>query len=145
MPLIYSAYRTINVTEEQTGDAFEISSALSGGDTLTAGKPVSLLIKVKVKRKQAEHIMIEVPIPSGCSYASKPQSYYGGEAHREYFNEKVAIFCERLPEGSHTFTIPLLPRYPGTCLLNPAKVELMYFPVIHASNRLRKVTINRYE
>jgi hypothetical protein len=145
MPLIYSAYRTTNVIEEQTGDAFEVSSALSSGDTLTAGQPTALVVDVKVKRKQAEHIMIDVPIPSGCSYASKPQSYYAGEVHREYFNEKVVIFCERLPEGIYTFTIPLLPRYSGTYLLNPAKVELMYFPVIHANNRLRKVTINRYE
>jgi hypothetical protein len=145
MPLIYSAYRTVNVIEEHTGDAFEVSSVLSGGDTLTAGRPVSLTVEVKVKRKQAEHIMIEVPVPSGCSYASKPQSYYGGEVHREYFNEKAVLFCERLPEGTYTFTIPLLPRYSGTCLLNPAKVELMYFPVIHANNHLRKITINRRE
>ncbi|MDR1200668.1 MAG: carboxypeptidase-like regulatory domain-containing protein [Tannerellaceae bacterium] len=143
MPLIYSAYRTTSVFEEKTGDAFDVSSTLSCGDTIVSGQPVTLSVEVKVKQKNAEHVMIEVPIPSGCSYVSKPQSYNGGEVHREYFKEKVIIFCERLSEGTYTFTIPLLPRYSGKYILNPAKVELMYFPVINANNRLRKITINR--
>lgn len=144
MPLIYSAYHITRVFKERTGDAFEVSSTLlNTGDTVIAGKPATLSVEVKVKQKNAEHVMIEIPVPAGCSYAAKPQSYYGREVHREYFKEKTVIFCEKLPEGTYTFNIPLLPRYSGKYILNPAKVELMYFPVINANNSLRKVTINR--
>lgn len=114
MPLIYSAYSKKYVTKENIGDAFEISSKiLSVGDTLVAGVPVTLTVKVKVKQKNAEHIIIEVPIPAGCSYASKPNYFYNREVHREYFKEKTAIFCEKMPEGEYEFNIELLPRNTG--------------------------------
>lgn len=141
MPLIYTSYSMKRVINERSGDAFEISSYLSGGDTLTAGKTTSLIVKLNVKQKNAEHVMIEVPIPAGCSYASKNNYYYGTETHREYFKEKTVIFCERLPEGTHHFTISLLPRYSGKYILNPAKAEMMYFPIINANNDMRNVSI----
>jgi hypothetical protein len=142
MPLIYTAYSMKRIKEGQSGDAFEISSEISSGDTLTAGIPVNLLVTVKVKQENAEHVMIEIPIPAGCSYVDKLQHYYyNREVYREYFKEKTVIFCEKLPVGTYTFNIRLLPRYTGSYILNPAKVELMYFPVIHANNDLRKVNI----
>ena len=141
IPLIYTAYSRKRVHQAQPGEAFEISSELEGGDTLTAGNPIRLTVTVKVKQKNAEHVMIEVPIPAGCSYASKGRSgYYYNETHREHFKEKTVIFCESLPEGTYHFTIQLLPRYTGRYILNPAKVEMMYFPTIHATNDQRKVS-----
>ncbi|MCL1867983.1 MAG: hypothetical protein FWF72_03430 [Paludibacter sp.] len=62
--------------------------------------------------------------------------------HREYFKEKTAIFCQRLPQGKHTFYIDLLPRFSGKYTLNPAKIELMYLLVINANNDLRKLIID---
>ncbi|MDR1335306.1 MAG: carboxypeptidase-like regulatory domain-containing protein, partial [Tannerella sp.] len=144
MPLIFSAYRTKYVTGKNTGDAFEVKTILSHGDTLTAGVPVTLTVEVEVKQKNAEHVMIEVPVPAGCSYPSKrPHHYgrYGPETYRESFKEKTVIFCESLSQGSYTFDIDLLPRYTGRYILNPAKVEMMYFPVINSNNDLRKVEI----
>ncbi|ULT29022.1 hypothetical protein KUH03_29600 [Sphingobacterium sp. E70] len=72
---------------------------------------------------------MEVPIPAGCSYESKLNGYYWKEAHREHFKDRVVIFCNKLSKGAHLFEIDLLPRYTGTYTLNPAKAELMYFPV----------------
>lgn len=141
MPLIYTAYSYRLVTDEHISDAFDVKSSLNE-DKLTAGTPVSLSVMVNVKQEKAEHVMIEVPIPAGCSYASKGRGYYSGrEVHREYFKEKVVIFCEDLPKGTYTYNIELLSRYTGRYTLNPAKVELMYFPVINANNDLRKVDI----
>ncbi len=144
MPLIYSAYKMRYVTEENTGDAFEVKTTWSHGDTLTAGVPVTLRVEVKVKQKNAEHVMIEVPIPAGCSYRSD-QPYYDErnreETYRESFKEKTVIFCERLPQGNYTFEIDLLPRYTGRYTLNPAKAEMMYFPVINSTNSMRKIEI----
>jgi uncharacterized protein YfaS (alpha-2-macroglobulin family) len=146
IPLIYSAYQLKWVTTGYTGDAFEIETRLNN-DNLTTKKKTTLHVTVQVKQKNAEHLMIEVPIPAGCSYDSKTtnyDSYYkasGQEVYREHFKDRVAIFCENLPVGTHEYRIELLPRYSGSYTLNPAKVEMMYFPVIHANNDERKVSI----
>jgi uncharacterized protein YfaS (alpha-2-macroglobulin family) len=105
-----------------------------------------LWVTLQVKQKNAEHVMIEVPIPAGCSYASKNMNfgYYanpGREVYREYFKDRVVIFCEKLPVGIYQYKIELLPRYSGRYSLNPAKVEMMYFPVIHSNNDERRVMI----
>ncbi|GHV58045.1 hypothetical protein FACS1894182_08650 [Bacteroidia bacterium] len=144
IPLIYSAYQLKRVTKEYIGDAFEIQTRLNA-DSLTAGEKTTLYVSVQVKQKNAEHVLIEVPIPAGCSYDSKaafsayiPQR---GEFYREYFKDRVAIFCENLPVGTYEYRIELLPRYSGRYWLNPAKVEMMYFPVIHSTNGERTVRI----
>ncbi|MDR0799535.1 MAG: carboxypeptidase-like regulatory domain-containing protein [Dysgonamonadaceae bacterium] len=143
MPLIYSAYKMKRVTTENQGDAFEISTELNR-DSLQAGVPVTMYATVKVKQKNADHVMIEIPIPAGCSYTTKNNYYrygYNREVYREYFKDRIAIFCESLPMGEYTYSIELSPRYTGKYILNPAKVEMMYFPVIESNNELRKVEI----
>ncbi|MFV0507358.1 MAG: hypothetical protein ACK5L5_11770 [Bacteroidales bacterium] len=47
----------------------------------------------------------------------------------------------KLTKGKHEFAVELLPRYVGSYTLNPAKVELMYFPTFNASAEVRKVEI----
>ena len=142
--LIYSAYSYRRVTTANLGDVFEVSTSISGGDILKAGIPVTLRVKVVVKRDDAEYVMIEAPIPASCSYATQPspQFRFGNEVHREHFKEKTVIFCERLPIGTHYFNIELLPRYTGRYTLNPAKIELMYLPVVNANNEMREVEVN---
>ncbi|MDR0232825.1 MAG: carboxypeptidase-like regulatory domain-containing protein [Dysgonamonadaceae bacterium] len=145
IPLIYSAYKIKRVIAENQGEAFEINTRMNT-DTLQAGVAATLTVAVKVKQKNAEHVMIEVPIPAGCSYASKNNySRYGygsgREVYREYFKNRVVIFCESLPIGEYIYSIALLPRYTGKYILNPAKVEMMYFPVIESNNGIDKVVI----
>ena len=154
LPVYCSDYVYENVKTQNIGEVFEVttnfvqkgkySNDISVGNTLSAGKPVFLRVDVKVKKPDCEYVMLEIPIPAGCSYNSKQQYYYSyNEVHREYFKEKTAIFCQRLPQGEHTFYIELLPRFSGKYSLNPAKVELMYLPVINANNDLRKVEIGQ--
>jgi len=112
--------------------------ALSG-DTLKAGTPVKLVAEVTVFR-ESPYLMMELPIPAGCSYESKPVNYRK-ETHREYFKHKTSIFCERLGIGTHRFEVELTPRYTGSYQLNPAKVELMYFPVFQANAAGRRVRV----
>ena len=107
--------------------------------TLKAGKPVILYANITVK-KSSEYILIEIPIPAGCSYNDKKDDYRN-ESYREYFKEKVSIFCNRLSQGNYTFEINLLPRYNGTYYLNPAKAELMYFPVFYGREKMKQVDI----
>ncbi|WEK18317.1 MAG: hypothetical protein P0Y49_16115 [Candidatus Pedobacter colombiensis] len=77
------------------------------------------------------------PIPAGCSYENKMQSFWGVETHREYFKHKTSIFCTRLKKGSYTFTVQLMPRYSGNYVLNPAKAEMMYFPVFYGREDMK--------
>ncbi|MEO9850174.1 MAG: carboxypeptidase-like regulatory domain-containing protein [Reichenbachiella sp.] len=137
-----TAYQTVwetNPTNNMTN--FSLETRFENGDhTLVAGKPEKLLVDLEMKH-DADYVMIEVPIPAGCSYGSKKQMY-GNESHREYFKEKVAVFYKHLSEGSHRFEIDLIPRYDGIYSLNPAKIELMYFPTINANVEMKKVRIN---
>ncbi|SIT82388.1 carboxypeptidase-like regulatory domain-containing protein [Pontibacter indicus] len=143
LPLYLTAYQTHwNASPEPVQKDFVVKTSfkgMAGQAVLTAGMPVELVVEVEAKAN-ADFVMIEVPIPAGCSYDEKTgRGPY--EVHREYFRHKVAIFADRLPKGKHTYTIRLLPRYSGTYTLNPAKAELMYFPVFYGRTGLKGVTI----
>lgn len=140
MPLIFSAHTMKRRSKQHFGDAFDITTSIDAKQ-LEKGVPVTMEVKVNVKQDNAEHVIIEVPIPAGCSYENKNQSYGSYEVYREYFKEKVAVFSEKLPKGEYTYTFKLLPRYTGVYTLNPAKIEMMYFPVINSNNDLKKVEI----
>jgi len=107
---------------------------------LVAGKPTKLIVNLEVT-KDADFVMLNVPIPGGCSYGEKG-SYFKNEVHREYFKNETDIFCQKLKKGSYVFEINLIPRFNGKYTLNPSKVELMYFPSFNANNEVKKVTIN---
>ncbi|WP_278716096.1 alpha-2-macroglobulin family protein [Bacteroides caecimuris] len=139
-PLLYSVYSTKRVMDARESDAFKVEAVLEK-DSLVAGVPVMLTVTLQVKQEGAQYVMLEVPIPAGCSYASKPVNFSRSEVYREYFKEKTVIFSEKLPVGTYQFTIPLLPRFTGKYTLNPVKVELMYFPVVNANNEGRKIWI----
>lgn len=141
MPLILSSWTTKMQTEARTGEAFDIETRMHGDGRFAVGQVDTLMVTVRVRQAGADHVMIEVPIPAGCDYASKPQSRRGPEVHREYFKEKTVIFCEHMPQGEYTFRIALLPRFTGRYTVNPAKVELMYFPTVSSNNDLRRMEI----
>jgi len=48
--------------------------------------------------KKAEYVMIEIPIPAGCSYGENGDKRNYAEVHREYFKTKpiysVKIFLQ---------------------------------------------------
>lgn len=117
-----------------------IDNILSDHVHLKAGKPAKLVVEVEVKQ-EAEYVMLEVPIPAGCSYEEKSTNY-SFEVHREYLIHKTSIFCQQLRKGKYQFIINLLPRYTGVYTFNPAKAQLMYFPVFYGRNGLKKVSIN---
>ncbi len=106
---------------------------------LQGGKTVNLEVSVTLKA-DAQYVQIEIPIPAGCSYESKPNSYWSGN-HCEYFKDKVVIFYNRLNKGSHLFKIELNPRFSGKYTLNPAKAELMYFPTFYGNENVKQVQI----
>ncbi len=111
--------------------------------TLVAGKTAALEVTVS-SNIASEYVMIEVPIPAGCSYQNKPQSWYWrlGETHREYFRDRVCIYMRNLKKGDHTFTLELMPRYTGVYHVNPAKAERMYTPLYYGRTGMKQVKID---
>jgi len=61
--------------------------------------------------------------------------------HREYRKDKVILFIEKMGKGEYSYEIELEPRYSGSYSLNPAKAELMYFPVFYGRNNIKNLTI----
>lgn len=145
MPVYLTAYQQFQNSNPQKVDKdFKVSTSLlqNGISTnvLKAGTATKLKVNVEVKA-DADYVMIEVPIPAGCSYQSKETAYWGIETHREYFKEKTAIFCTKLKQGKYEFEINLMPRYSGSYNLNAAKAELMYFPVFFGREAIKTVNI----
>ena len=127
---------------QAVAEAFTVQTHFDNATTtLTAGEPVTLTVDVQVK-KRADYVMIEVPIPAGCSYAEK-ENHSPYEVHREYFKEKTSIFCRQLLPGRYQFTIALLPRFAGSYTLNPARAELMYFPLFYGRNEKQVVSVTQ--
>ncbi len=137
-------YNRWDTSAAPSGNNFRLQSWFESNNKrvthLPAGEPVMMKVRVEVL-KNTEYVMLELPIPAGCSYKEKPQPGTNHELHREYFEDKVSVFCERLPKGSYEFEVPLLPRYEGRYTLNPAKAELMYFPVFYGKEGLKKISI----
>jgi len=121
---------------------FEITTRFDNGPSvkLESGQETKLIARVTVK-KDAEYVMINIPVPGGCSYGNKTNNRRI-ESHREYFRNETTIFCDYLPKGEYTFEIELIARYGGTYTVNPAKVELMYFPTF-SGTYYEKLRIHR--
>lgn len=105
-----------------------------------SGVPITLVTTVKFF-KSAEYVVVEIPVPSGFAYNGK-KGFYPGEVHREFYRDHVAIFLRHTVPGTRTFEIELMPRFTGHFIMNPAKVSLMYFPVISSNNEIKRITIN---
>jgi alpha-2-macroglobulin len=106
--------------------------------SIKSGERIKMIIGVDAL-KDAEYVMLQMPIPAGCLYANKTN--YSNGVYREFFKDKVAMFIESLPKGKHFFEIELEPRYNGTYMLNPTKVELMYYPTFFGRNDMKWVQI----
>lgn len=144
--LCFTAYQqTFNPLPEPHTGSYTVSTRLEQEGEIVSdlkqGIPARLIVTVDAK-EDSEYVMIEAPIPAGCSYLSKPQGRWGSyEVHREYWKHQTAIFCEYLPAGRHEFVIELEPRFSGRYTLNPAKAEQMYFPVLYGREALRRLSI----
>lgn len=146
LPVYFTAYQQfVNPKPERVSKDFTVSTSFSQeGITvkkLKAGVLAKLTVAVEAK-SDGDYVMIEIPIPAGCSYENKVQRYWGPETHREYFKNKTSVFCTKLKAGKYNFEIELMPRYSGNYLLNPAKAELMYFPVFYGREGMKRVGIN---
>jgi TonB-dependent SusC/RagA subfamily outer membrane receptor len=131
LPIYATAYQNHwNPKPAPVSAAFTVRTELAGQTgtrvVLRAGQPAELLVTVDVK-VEARYVLLEVPIPAGCSYGD-PAPTNSLETHREYLRHQTGVFLDRLPIGQHQFRIALQPRFRGVYTVNPAKAELVYFP-----------------
>ncbi len=128
-----------NESPEKVEEDFILTSKFDEGNTsFTAGKETTFKVNLNIQ-KEAEYIMLEIPVPAGFSYVSKTKQPF--EDHREHYKNKVNIYFTRLSAGSYNFDIKLLPRFSGSYHLNPAKASLMYFPVFYGRNEGKRVEV----
>jgi uncharacterized protein YfaS (alpha-2-macroglobulin family) len=141
--LYFTAWQKIhNPAPQPVNDKFEITTWFERNgiktEQLKAGEKVVMKIKVHVL-KDADYVQIEIPIPAGCTYTEKKQQSY--RAHAEFYKNKQVLFTENMPAGTYVFEIELEPRYSGFYHVNPAKAELMYFPVFYGRNEMKTTEI----
>ena len=144
LPVYATAYQTRwNPAPEAVAKPFTVSTTLAGQTarriSLRAGQPAELLVTVDVKA-EARYVLLEVPIPAGCSYGPAPTPN-ALETHRENLRHQAGIFIDYLPIGKHTFRVALQPRYRGQYTLNPARAELVYFPTKFGRTGSKQVKI----
>ncbi len=141
----FTAYQQVFNTAPLAVDInFRIRSYFESGSkiisSLKAGEKVKMKVEVNAL-KDADYVQLEIPIPAGCTYGYKSNgSWY---EHREYFRDRVLIFIEKMSKGSYTYEIELEPRYNGKYTINPAKAELMYFPVFYGRDEIKRVEIKK--
>lgn len=124
------------------GFEIEVQMTVDGKAVSRLEKGVAAELRVKVEvEADAPYAMIEIPIPASCSYLSKTRRSNPQQLYRENFKDRAVIFCDRLPQGSHTFTIELLPHYTGRYHVNPAHARLMYYPTIFGRNAMTECSI----
>lgn len=138
-PIFLTAYQTtFNNDPEKVSKDFTVNTTL---DSLVMTKGEEIVFSAEItNEKDGEYVMVELPIPAGTSYVDRPRAS-GLEVHREYYRDRLAVFYESLPAGTHTIEVKLMPRYSGTYTINPAKVELMYFPTFYGREGMKKVVI----
>ncbi len=108
-------------------------------EVLKQGESLKLIIKVEAT-KDAEYVLIDVPLPAGCIPLpkSKTNPY---EASRANFKDKTSIYCGRLPKGVYYFEIDVQARFKGAFRLSPASAAMMYFPDEQGNTAVKRVEI----
>ncbi|MGI4761269.1 MAG: carboxypeptidase-like regulatory domain-containing protein [Janthinobacterium lividum] len=144
LPVYATAYQTRwNAAPAAAAAPFVVHATLagqaSGRVALPAGQPAELEVTVEVKA-EVRYALLEIPIPAGCSYGPPTAPNYV-EVHREYLKHQVGIFIDNLPAGKHTFRVALQPRYQGSYTLNPARLEMIYFPTKYGRTAGKRVNI----
>ena len=141
--IYFTAYQRIfKADPKPVKDKFIIKTSFRKNDqemtSIKNGEHITMQVSIDVL-KDAEYVMIDVPIPAGCTYAAKKNESW--DVYKEFYKDRVLIFAESLPKGVQQFEIELEPRYKGSYNLNPAKAELMYFPIFYGRNEMRRVEI----
>jgi uncharacterized protein YfaS (alpha-2-macroglobulin family) len=122
-PSIHDSVFAISTSFKQNGKA---SSILKSG--------VSTLYEIDIQSyKSGEHVMVEIPIPSGMKVISKKPTI-GQDDYVEYYKHKVVYYFSKLPMGMKHLSIQLMPVFKGEFIVPASKASLMYYPFVFGNS-----------
>ena len=112
MPVFFTAYQQAwNDKPERAAEGFTVSTLFRKDGkpvtTLHAGERVELVATVTAD-SDAEYVMVEIPIPAGCSYDSKEKGDFWKETHRN-------ITRRRSPSSATSSARGRIPSPSGSC------------------------------
>jgi hypothetical protein len=91
---------------------------------------------------RVRYVVLDVPLPAGLEGVSRTLGRGRGAAvlsgrrgwwisHEEQRPDRVVVFADDLPPGTHTHTIDLRSTSRGHFTFPPATAEAMYMPEVH--------------
>jgi alpha-2-macroglobulin len=132
---------------EPVSKDFEVKTKLvaKSGKAIKSGETITLSVDLNLT-KSADYTMLEIPLPAACEYllagdASDIRMKGVRSDFAEKFKEKTNIYFSNLTAGTYHFEIDLVARFSGVFSLNPAKAELMYFPIFFGREGIKKVVV----
>ena len=144
-PIYLAAHQETRLRDPKVNEKhFIVKTSYSkvDGATLKAGEVIDMSIQFQAK-KDAEYLVLDVPIPASCTYVDKGKGYL--ETHREYYRNKVSYFFKTLRRGEYELKIKLIPRFEGSFTQSPAQAHWMYFPTVAGWNESKRVSVLRGE
>ncbi|MDZ4287373.1 MAG: MG2 domain-containing protein [Prosthecobacter sp.] len=104
------------------------------------------LIEVELSvesKNDYEYVIIEDMKPAGFEpiEVQSGWSWEGLQSYKEFRDEKVAFFAERLPRGTHNLSYRVKAEIPGRFSALPTKIEAMYAPELKGNSTEWKARI----
>jgi uncharacterized protein YfaS (alpha-2-macroglobulin family) len=120
-----------------------VNTYFEGNKTkLKTAQKTKLIVELEVK-KDADYVMLKVPIPGGCMYTKEVQNYwFNNSYYTEQYKNKQNYYFSKILAGKYRYEIELTSIFSGKFSLNPAKIELMYFPVFFGREGEKSVVID---
>lgn len=142
-PVFVSVFEQKQNTHPQKVESnFVVNTYFEGNKTkLKTAQKTKLIVELEVK-KDADYVMLEVPIPAGCMYTKEVQNYwFNNSYYTEQYKNKQNYYFSKILAGKYRYEIELTSTFAGKFSLNPAKIELMYFPVFFGREGEKSVVI----
>jgi len=119
--------------------------------SLSLGEPA--VIDLTFENRVALHyVAIDVPLPAGLEVLQRdlgfgqaslmlsgPRSSF--VAHEELRADRIAVFADHLPPGTHRHTIYVRPTTPGRYILPSAQAEAMYEPEVYGRSTVSEIDV----
>ncbi|MBV9959035.1 MAG: alpha-2-macroglobulin, partial [Acidobacteria bacterium] len=108
-----------------------------------------IVVRLVLKGKPAQRIMIEDPIPAGAEQVTRASniefdystnSWSDWFSAREFRDQKTLYFLNEF-DGEVMFQYVMRVQIPGEFLINPARAELMYNPSVQANTASARMLI----
>jgi uncharacterized protein YfaS (alpha-2-macroglobulin family) len=118
-------------------EALPENASVNSGDLIE----VELIAESK---NDYEYLMLEDFKPAGCEAVDLQSGYVwdqGLNAYREFRDEKVSYYVERLPRGKHSLNYRLRAEVPGRFSALPTVISGMYAPELKGNAEEREVAI----